>query len=219
MSEEESIYRVESERELYVRLDETTMNGEVLGVVIDVTDEILRRKQIEAERDLDLLTGLYNRRGLENRLSVLFKEPEKLGFGALFMIDADGLKEINDVYGHEKGDVYLRRMAEVLESFGRRSCIAARQGGDEFVLFLYNYDSEAELLDNIEVLKYIQNHSTAKLDDELMVPMRFSFGYSFTYGEADYPDLLKQADHQMYVNKRKRKTVDTVIASAHTASE
>ena len=69
------------------------------------------------------------------------------------------------------------------------------------------------------MLKYIQNHSTAKLDDELMVPMRISFGYSFTYGEADYPDLLKQADHQMYVNKRKRKTVDTVIASAHTASE
>lgn len=203
---EEAVYCVEGVQERYVRLKETVSGNDVLGIIMDVTGDILKRKQMEAERDLDLLTGLYNRRGLEDRLNVLFRDPEKLGYSALFMIDADGLKEINDQYGHEKGDIYLRRLAEVLESFGRSSCIAARQGGDEFVLFLYNYESEADLLDNIQVLKYLQNHSTARLDDELMVPLRFSYGYSLSHGKDDYQQLLKEADWQMYENKRKRKT-------------
>lgn len=62
------------------------------------------------ERDIDSLTGLYNRRGLDIQLSKLFEEPEKLGYCAMVMVDADGLKIINDTYGHEKGDIYLKKL-------------------------------------------------------------------------------------------------------------
>lgn len=175
---------------------------------MDVTEEIIRRRQIEAERDIDLLTGLYNRRGLDNKLALLFETPEALGYGAMVMIDADGLKEINDSYGHEKGDIYLKKISEAIDSVNLHDCVVARQGGDEFVLFLYNYNSEAELMKSIEKLEYIQNNSTVQLDSDLSVSLRFSFGYSMIKEQKDYQHLLKQADERMYASKHQRKKAD-----------
>lgn len=204
---EEGVYRLKTENggERYIKLEEMSMGNDVMGIVMDITEEMVKRMQIEAERDIDLLTGIYNRRGLENKLAELFGEPEKLGYGALVMIDADGLKEINDKYGHEKGDIYLKSIAETISSFGCRSSISARQGGDEFVLFLYDYVSEEEAERDIEKLTYIQNNSTAQLDSGLSVPLSFSFGSSMTKGRMDYQELLKQADEMMYKNKSERK--------------
>jgi len=199
------IFCLDADGEKYVRLEEVTKDNDVLGIVMDATEEMMRRRQIEAERDNDTLTGLYNRRGLENRLSELFAEPEKLGYGALIMIDADGLKGINDKYGHEMGDAYLKKVSEAISSFNQYNGIFARQGGDEFVVFLYNYPSEEKLMESIATLEYIQNNSTAYLDSELCVPLRFSFGYSLTRGESDYQTLLKKADEKMYKNKSERK--------------
>ncbi len=203
--EEQNVYLMEGNSDRYLRLEEFSRGSDTLGIVIDVTDEFIKRRQLEAERDIDLLTGLYNRRGLEIRLSSLFATPEKLGYGALIMVDADGLKEINDKYGHDKGDIYLKKISEAISTFARKSCISSRQGGDEFVLFIYGYDSENELLDNIDKLKYLQNNSTAFLDNELEVHLKFSFGYSLTKGETDYEGLLKAADEKMYESKAKRK--------------
>ncbi|MBE6861466.1 MAG: diguanylate cyclase [Ruminococcus sp.] len=203
--EEKNVYLMEGESDRYLRLEEISRGSDTLGIVIDVTEEFVKRRQLEAERDIDLLTGLYNRRGLEIRLSSLFANPEKLGCGALIMVDADGLKEINDKYGHDKGDIYLKKISEAISTFARKSCISSRQGGDEFVLFIYGYENENELLDNIDTLKYLQNNSTAFLDDELEVHLKFSFGYSFTKGESDYKSLLKAADEKMYESKAKRK--------------
>lgn len=161
--------------------------------------------KVKQERDLDTLTGLYNRRGLDNQLEQLFLKPEKLGYCAMVMIDSDGLKEINDRYGHEKGDIYLQKIAGVLNHFGLKSSIAARQGGDEFVLFLYEYDDLEELQNTIHTLKYIQNHSSASLDDKLSVPLSFSFGYEIQEKPLNYKEMIKCADEKMYENKRERK--------------
>jgi diguanylate cyclase (GGDEF)-like protein len=208
---EKGVYRLEENR--YVKIeeiqDEHDDNG-VFGVVIDVTEEMIRRRKIESERDIDLLTGLYNRRGVDAKFSLLFEEPEKLGCGAMIMVDADGLKAINDNYGHEKGDIYLQEIGRILSKMGTRSNLAARQGGDEFVLFLYHYDNEEELLNDIGMLEYIQNHTRAKLDKDLSVPIRFSFGYSLLREGADYQMLLSEADGKMYENKKKRKTLRAV---------
>lgn len=205
LEEEENMYRLDGEKEVYIKLEEITTHNDTLGVILDVTEEVKRRRQLETERDMDPLTGLYNRRGLDIRLAALFKNPQKLGYGALIMIDADGLKEINDKYGHEKGDIYLKKIADVLSSFGLKSCVAARQGGDEFVLFLYNYDSVDELAETIQTLEFIQQRSSAYLSEDVSVPLRFSYGISLTKGETDYSALLKEADAKMYENKRERK--------------
>lgn len=192
-------------RERYVKLEEVNDNDDTFGVIIDVTDEIEKRKKIEAERDYDPLTGLYNRRGLESRLSTLFGGQEAAGCSAVVMIDADNLKVINDTYGHDAGDVYLKEIAGLFRDFGPKSCVSARLGGDEFVLFLYGYDSEQQLTDTIALLTGLQNRSFANLNDQVRVPLRFSFGCSLTGQSSDYEQLMKEADEKMYKNKRERK--------------
>ncbi len=173
-------------------------------MAIDVTEEILKRRKIEEQRDTDMLTGLYNRQGMTIRLAQLFRNPESLCYGALVMADADGLKRINDAYGHEKGDMYLKGIAEALENLGQKSSIAARLGGDEFVLFLYGYEKK-ELTHILKRLEEIQRQKEVSLGGNLRVPLRFSFGYSLIRGERDYEKLLKEADEKMYVNKRERR--------------
>ncbi len=202
---EPGVYVLSEEPEQYVRLEELEIGNEVFGVVIDETEDILKRRQIEAERDVDLLTGLYNRRGMETQMSLLFQKPENLRYSALIMIDADGLKGINDTYGHEMGDAYLKKVGSVINNFGIQSSLSARVGGDEFVLFLYDYDGEDELLNTIRTIEYIQGHSTARLNDNLTVPLRFSFGYCMMRDGISYEEMLKTADERMYENKRKRK--------------
>lgn len=200
--DEPGVYQV---GEKYVKLEEILNNEDVFGVAIDVTVEIMKRRAIEMERDMDPLTGLYNRRGLEIKLSELFAQPEKLRHSAIIMVDADGLKKVNDTYGHETGDVYLVKIAEVINSIGNRSSIASRQGGDEFILFLYDYASEEELTATIDKLKYLQNHSCASIHGNQKFPLRFSYGYSLTREDEDYQTLLKEADEKMYENKLERR--------------
>lgn len=162
-------------------------------------------RKIEGERDLDSLTGLYNRYGLDAQLSRLFLHPKDLGICAMIMIDSDGLKEINDKYGHEKGDIYLKETGKILKHIGIRKSIAARQGGDEFVLFLYEYETEEELLNVIKDLEYLQKNAFAKLDEDFTVEVGFSFGYQIEKNPEDYRLMLKLADEKMYENKRSRK--------------
>lgn len=192
-------------RERYVKLEEICEEDEIFGVIIDVTEEMEKRRKIEAERDFDPLTGLYNRRGMEQKLAALFSEPETLKHSAVIMIDADNLKTINDTYGHDAGDVYLKEIAGLFRDFGAESCVSARLGGDEFILFLYHYGSGQELTDTISLLADMQNSRFANITDQVRVPLRFSFGCSLTGQSTDYEKLMKEADERMYENKRARK--------------
>lgn len=201
--DEPGVYQV---GERYIRLEEIEENQAVLGVLADVTAEMIRRRKIEEERDIDQLTGLYNRRGLDTQLAVLFENPEQLGYSAMIMIDTDDLKEINDTYGHEMGDIYLKEISRLFKHFGSKSSIVSRQGGDEFVLFLYAYESEESLHKEIEAFTDLQDHSFTQLGEKERVPLRFSFGCCFTDGSTDYQMLLKEADKKMYLNKLKRKS-------------
>lgn len=205
VSGEDDVYKLSGAGEYYVRLEEMIENNQVFGAIIDVTDEMRKLKKAEVERDVDAMTGLYNRRGLEYHLEQLYECPEELGWNALIMLDADGLKEINDTYGHDKGDIYLKKIAGVINNFGIKGSLASRLGGDEFVLFLYEYDDEKELLNTIRTLEYVQNNSSAKLGDNISVPLNFSIGYCLGEGPQDYQMQLKLADERMYENKRQRK--------------
>jgi len=203
--QEQGVYSLGGERGRYVKLEEIEEENGVFGVAIDVTEEITKRKKIEVERDMDPLTGLYNRRGLEAQLAELVDEPEKLCYCAMVVADADGLKEINDTYGHEKGDIYLQKIADIIGTVGADKNIAARQGGDEFVLFLYGYEEEGELLEALRMLDFIRKHCLGYLENGLRIPLSFSFGYSLGFKELDYPKMLKEADAKMYEDKRGRK--------------
>ena len=205
VEDEVGIYQTCDNPERYIRLAENTREEETFGVIIDVTTEVIRRRKIEVERDIDALTGLYNRRGLDTRLTKLFAEPDKLGHSAVVMIDADGLKEINDTYGHEIGDIYLKEIAEIIHHTGVRKSVVSRMGGDEFVLFLYGYNSREELHNVIQELEEKQSGCCVYHNGDLTVSLRFSMGYSYVTADKTYSQLLKDADGKMYCNKTERK--------------
>ena len=89
----------------------------------------LERRRIEHERDYDILTGLYNRQAFQRVCESLFAKPETLGHAALLMTDLDNLKTINDTYGHDWGDQYLRQTGRCLAASTPPGTLAARLSG------------------------------------------------------------------------------------------
>lgn len=205
VSEEENIFRLYGETEKYVKYEEFSSNNSILGIIMDITEDYNRRKQLEIDRDIDSLTGLLNRRGLDSRLESMFRHPQNLGYGALVMIDADGLKTVNDSYGHNAGDIYLKEIAHALSSLGSKKCFCARQGGDEFVILLHNLESEEQVNTYIERLTDLQSKWSAEITEGKNIPIKFSLGVTLLDGTSDYKSLLMKADDKMYSNKRNRK--------------
>ena len=188
----------------YLKIEEIQEGEEIFGVITDVTEEIRKRREIEHQRDHDQLTGLFNRTGRDARLSKILEECQESYYCAAVMVDADGLKMVNDTYGHENGDEYLKKIAEMLKQEAGENCILCRQGGDEFTLFYYKYEKEA-LIQKIEALKALQSGQKAWLRDGLTVDLRFSMGSSMAYGAVDYDKMYREADEKMYEDKRMRK--------------
>ncbi len=203
---EKNVYRLNGERETYIKFEEVINKNDVLGIIMDVTDEILTRRRIEKERDIDLLTGLYNRRGMEEQLKAVFEgEPN---YGAVIMIDADSLKYVNDFYGHSIGDRYIKAIADAIADLGSEKKIAARQGGDEFVLVIYDYSTEAKVMMDLEKLRYMQDNTDIYLEDGSKIPVKFSFGYVLIKDRKDIDKMLAEADTYMYNAKRMRKIAE-----------
>jgi len=124
--------------------------GKTTGIVIvfrDITVKKERQKQIEFLSYHDQLTGLYNRRFIEDAIRGL----EKTGNLPLSIIvmDINGLKLTNDAFGHDLGDLLLKKASKIMKNSIRRNDVLARVGGDEFVLVLPKTDSiEADRIKN-----------------------------------------------------------------------
>ncbi len=201
-----TIYKLPIETERYIKMESFKKDDSIMGFIMDATSEVLRRQSIEYERDMDLLTQLYNRRALEYKLEKLFKHPEALKHAAMIMLDSDGLKNINDRYGHKAGDRYLCETADLLRTINAPKQIIARQGGDEFVIFFYACESHDELMECIETLTNLREETYFEVEDGISLPVNYSFGYAIYQVDGDdYITLLREADMRMYVEKRERK--------------
>lgn len=194
---EQNVYEINDK---YIKIDEILENDYILGVAMDVTDNIKKNNKLVQEIHLDTLTGLYNHKGIEIKLDALFSSPETLGYYAMIIIRADGLIKINATYGADNGDIYLKKIANIITDFGIKNSVAARQWGGEFILFLYGYDNEKEVSKAIDLLTYIQNHTITHLDNNIDVPIDFSFVYSISNGleKSDYHTLIKDVSDSKY---------------------
>ena len=166
----------------------------VLGMSRDITD----RKKYEAElKHLsyhDQLTGLYNRHFLEEEMKRLNTE-RQLPI-SIIMTDLNGLKLVNDTYGHQIGDEMLIRSAAVLKSVCREDDLLARFGGDEFLLFLpHTSVKEAEKICN-RIEKACRKE---QIND---VPLSLATGVAVKLSaEQEIADLLREAENNMYRDK------------------
>jgi len=175
-----------------------TKHGDVF---VSVQQDITDRKQLQLELTRtsthDSLTGLYNRAFFDAEL-------KRLQAGRHFpvsvvMADVNGLKNVNDTYGHAKGDLLLQRAANVLAESFRADDVVARIGGDEFAALLPDTDAETTKKVLGRIKSNIKKDNKGKDDFQLSI----SFGARTAEDGQDLMSMLKKADQDMYQEKKK----------------
>lgn len=178
----------------------------VLGLVQDVTSSMLEKKKIEYERDYDLTTGLLNRRAYYTIIDDLFSRQDELGIAAFIMIDLDNLKYVNDTYGHDFGDDYIKTAANVFKGFREYDGVVARMSGDEFNVFLYGFEKKDDIRKIIDIIRSRLQKSYCIIGDGSHYKIRASAGISWYPDDSQsYEMLIKYADFTMYTVKHSTK--------------
>jgi diguanylate cyclase (GGDEF)-like protein len=183
----------------YLHLKIVSKEKQTFATLMDMTMEYNEKNRIAHERDYDYLTGLLNRRGFLNVITPLLR---KDSFGALFMIDVDNLKYINDQFGHELGDVYLKKVGEYLNDLTNRheNLIACHISGDEFLLYLSGYEEKSSQEEEVvEDLRKIREQYIVTRAENIYISL--SIGISHHEKDMDFQELLKRADYAMYIAK------------------
>ena len=157
------------------------------------------KAKIEYERDYDLLTNLLNCRAFHAQMQQLFQPSGKLKVAALIMMDLDNLKYINDTFGHDYGDQYIRAAANALRIGTPDSAVLSRMSGDEFYIFLYGYDTEDQVREKIDQLQKSIQTSTLDLPNRPSFTIRASAGVAWYPKDSEnYEQLIRYADFAMY---------------------
>ena len=192
---------------VHVQGDAEIKEGQIVrlfGTFQDITESKHLEEQIKHMAQHDALTGLPNRNLLQDRYRQALHraERERQRF-AVLMLDLDGFKAVNDVLGHNKGDLLLQQVAERLLQCVRKTDTVCRLGGDEFVLLLGDLGRWEDVARVAEtVLKMINQPFALEQDEVAQVGVSIGIG--------GYPDdgdtldvLLKNADIAMYRAKAK----------------
>jgi two-component system, cell cycle response regulator len=153
----------------------------------------------------DDLTDLLNRRGFLSLAQQQIKIAKRADWESILLFaDLDGLKEINDTFGHPEGDRALRAVANILKETFRSSDLIARLGGDEFVVLAINFCSSGiktltkRLLDNVESYN-AQNP---------LYPLSLSYGVARfdPHNQLSIEELISKADEALYQNKKNKQS-------------
>ncbi|WMJ84793.1 EAL domain-containing protein [Oscillospiraceae bacterium LTW-04] len=182
----------------WIQVNIAEQDGKILGAVSDITDDILAKQKIEYERDYDLLTNLYNLRAFRAHLTRLL-HLHNLKTAALIMWDLDNLKKINDSYGHEFGDSYIKAFAECLEDTSQHNTLVARRSGDEFYTLLYGYSSKDEVRKILDEMRTVIGKKQLQLPDGSTCTIDVSSGLAwYPKDTVSGDELLRFADFAMY---------------------
>lgn len=170
------------------------------GVVSDVTVIRERNEELMRQANLDSLTGLGNRHFFHRRLARCFRDPRNPQPCALFVLDLDNFKNVNDSLGHAAGDQLLRHVARRLRRQTPREAVLARLGGDEFALILPGDYERARLERFGQRLQGALQESC--VIDGHRIDIHASIGVAHAPRDAsNAEDLLKVADMALYAAK------------------
>lgn len=202
----ENVYCFEKDNNaVYLRINEKQTDTGIIGVIVDVSDDVIEQMNLRDQLEHDFLTGLYNRNTFYDKVdSIIAHNPDMIG--AMIFADLDNLKYVNDTYGHEAGDELIKKASKRFNKLAEFGGLVSRISGDEFAMFIYGFDDRESLL---KIIK------TTIMDDEISyinvaggeeVAVRFSSGISWYPKDGKNTTmLLKYADFTMYEAKKNEK--------------
>ena len=171
----------------------------------NIQKELSSLEQIKNLYHRDALTGIYNRRGFERQLRIMGERyAEENKYLSIVSLDMDGLKFINDTFGHAEGDEAIKAIAVVMQKVATDEEVCARIGGDEFVMLLIS-----DSLERHTMFPYLFNRALEEERERMDKPYRLaaSYGICCINEEVDLPLIacIQMADKRMYQQKRKKK--------------
>ena len=175
---------------------------QILGMVTDVTDRIMRSKEMEYRARHDSLTGLANRSYFIEQVEQVLSLSLPSSRHALFLLDLDGFKEVNDTLGHEIGDCLLQQIGpRVMPVLEDKDTVFSRLGGDEFAVFIRNYQDLKSLINLAgSLMRAIKSPFPI---NELELTISGSVGISLYSEDGDsVSSLMRCADVAMYQAKQ-----------------
>lgn len=179
----------------------------VLGHAQDVTEHLEAEKALKNLSLTDDLTGLYNRRGFQTMAEqqIKLEQHESTARGLILMFaDLDGLKQINDVHGHEVGSDAIIQFSRILSAAMRSSDIISRWGGDEFVMLTIGLrDENAEMMSERISRKIREYNSTS--GKPYKIACSIGVAPIPPDGSRTFESIIAEADKAMYAEKKRRK--------------
>lgn len=201
--EQYKVWEVSDDSDTYYRITsfpiEWKNHASYVHIIVDITDEKRAAHNLTSKAYHDPGTGIKNRLFFEEYMHMLLNESQD---ATLCYLDLDGLKYVNDTYGHLEGDIYIQNFVELIKTNFRSEDTFARIGGDEFCLVLSGNIKEIIELKMAEILNDFQTGDYGKYQ------CSFSYGIVNIDGENNnlsYDEILHQADEIMYECKRENK--------------
>ena len=183
----------------------------VLKIVTDTTAKKKEEDELKRRANVDALTGVYNKhyldRYLQNEQVKNKTDKRKSGPYTIIYADLDDLKKANDSYGHEAGDILLKKAARIFQDNTRHEDIIARVGGDEFVIVLpHSGLEEGDVLINRFRHESERWSRTKELEEGLPgLKLSVSYGLGASASGTDLYDTIRNADLTMYRAKKDKK--------------
>lgn len=166
-----------------------------------IASERTKAKKAKKQAETDMLTGLLNKIGFEEKMRHALHVLSKKGQEGLFIIlDIDEFKQINDVYGHAVGDDAIRFLAGKLQDVLKKEAIIGRFGGDEFVAFLKDAANMEQVKSSLEILNMeLKEHAEG---ETVNVPFfTCSFGMTIAKKDEEFEQIFSRGDEALYEAK------------------
>lgn len=187
----------------YLAIKLERFSSDELLINMEVTESSIRYK---AGYEFDALTGVYSRGRLEEEVNKIFSSCNSGSHIGVAMLDIDNFKVINDTYGHDNGDIVLKKLGEYLGRFNTRETFCGRYGGEEFVILFRTADRQDDLYE-LENLRKLFAETEFDFSSKHIT---ISIGYHIERSDSSWEAALKKADDALYESKNSGKNRITV---------
>lgn len=201
---ETDVYQIHEAK--YVRIHMSDSEERKLGVITDVTSDVMEKQRMRYENTHDPLTGLYKFQNFKEMAKEQLEHMQDGEVCAVVMMDLDYFKGINDTFGHDAGDRYLQGFASVMSAMPAEHFLTARRSGDEFCMMICGCRDREEVVGYLNDFYGKLGQNQVALSDAEIRTISASAGFAWT-GDAssDIAKLLGCADEALYAVKRDTK--------------